>query len=332
MQRPRTAFTLIELLVVIAITGVLVGLLLPAVQKVREAAFRIQCANNLKQLALAATNCDSQEGRLPAGMDRESVGAIVYLLPYLEQEPYFRGFSFDLNFVYWWLDPANRPPLTGPPWDLSPVPRPPDRYGAEGNLKSLICLSGIGPQEAQNVLMMVTRGTVGIDFPPGPWPTDTDLYSGASGNQILTRNHYAPVAGDWYFDGGRYRGLFHYNTRYRLSTVTDGTSNTLMFGEIAGGQILFDGAPGPEMSVLSLPIGGLYTTDGLEDQTDYARANTGPSRFGSRHFGLIQFAFADGSVRSLHNPAAWNWDPAQFRLLLALGGIQDGDALQNTDY
>src|SRR5579885_1120241 len=130
-RRPdRPAFTLIELLVVIAIIAILIGLLLPAVQKVREAAARTQCSNNLKQLALAAQNYESANGKFPPGLaginyvdqgttpDWNTSGALVgclaYLLPYVEQQNVYSQLvvNWDPNAAApaWFLDAANTAP------------------------------------------------------------------------------------------------------------------------------------------------------------------------------------------------------------------------------
>jgi prepilin-type N-terminal cleavage/methylation domain-containing protein/prepilin-type processing-associated H-X9-DG protein len=190
----RRGFTLIELLVVIAIIAVLIGLLLPAVQKVREAASRAKCQNNLKQIGLALHNYHTEHERFPPGRpgdwqsgDRRSWFHLV--LPYVEQGALGQA-------VERW---------TGITYEL------PERFT---RVPSFICPSD--PHGGKN-----NEYLVGVDCCP----------EGLHGNYLLCTGT-APANPPTDPTNSRRDGLFYTQSRVRLTDVTDGTSNTLMGAEI----------------------------------------------------------------------------------------------------
>jgi prepilin-type N-terminal cleavage/methylation domain-containing protein/prepilin-type processing-associated H-X9-DG protein len=326
---PRQGFTLLELLVVIGIIAVLIGLLLPAVQKIREAAARMSCTNNLHQLALAAHDYESARGTLPPGMDQQYVGCLVFLLPFLEQDNRYKNFSFDKSYPLYPRNPLNRPPTTNTDF----IPRPPDLYGCEGTIKSLLCPAAPAPEEYVTVLNFVAWGTPGKDYnavitSPG-W-----TYSSAPGRLIMGRSSYIGMGGyDAPSNAPQNVGFFTYMSKNALARCPDGASNTILFGEMVGGYIDW-GGDGGIPSGISGPswCSGFNYSGPAGLNTSTAPGHRSPvtgqlytqsdndffwAYFSSSHAGVVNFAWGDGSVRALSPNVDWNaW--------IAVTGIQDG--------
>lgn len=219
----RSGFTLIELLVVIAIIAVLVGLLVPAVQKVREAANRMKCSNNLKQIGLALHNYHDSYGFFPAsGWTQAGPGNPagkwhswrVVVLPYMEQENLQR--IFDLNFNWW----------EGP------------NLAAATNRVAIYECPSVGSRQFPTTVAAKPSpapGRPALTFSQPPAATDYEAIQGVQPGSIN------PHVGSSFYSTANRFSVMHRDSRNSMASITDGTSNTVMVVECGGRPQVFRG-------------------------------------------------------------------------------------------
>jgi len=305
----RRGFTLVELLVVIAIIGILVGLLLPAVQAAREAARRMQCSNNLKQLGLAMHNYESAHKRFPSGtvyvwplapapdlnvaIPQGNWGWGALVLPFIEQNNLHNQIGVSQMSMPQSMDiPANLAAMR------TPVP-------------SFRCPSDNGPELNTGRLFSSASGNVANQS------LATSNYVAVNSSNELRRNKGVP--------GGSANGMFAMNAGTKIGEITDGTSNTLMIGERCwqlahnqGGMHINNAAvvfgtrgvrQNSEAGLADCLAAGNYKLNfrSFWPAPNGSTAAGARRAFSSQHTGGAMFARADGSVSFVSDSIEARW-------------------------
>ena len=299
--RRRRAFTLVELLVVIAIIGVLVALLLPAVQSAREAARRSQCANNLKQLGLGAQNFhDTRHFLPPSRVDNfnptpdtfDGVTWAVIILPFIEQQNYYD--QWDVTRAYN-VHPVTTTKVGVPTYFCPSRRRPRDAFSDDtpsGGLSDYAACGGRGPNDGYNA-----NGVI-------------------NANAAMTQG--AMISAKWRLNATNDQ-IIDWKGAVRFADITDGLSNTFLIGDKHVRKYEADGSRAiwgrredrsvynggnnnnfrryAGLSVDSPPV--IHKLDGW-NATDIVQGVDNRC-FGSLHSNVTQFVFCDGSVHAIRN-------------------------------
>lgn len=309
----RSAFTLIELLVVIAIIAILIGLLLPAVQKVREAANRMSCTNNLKQLGLALHNFHDTNQVFPAARWTAAgpgnpagkyVGWRALTLPYIEQENLKKLYNFNED---WWHT-SNHP-------------------AAIYQVKSFQCPSTGQRQEVRSVPALPPRPMVSFSGPLGP--NDYEAIMGV--NSIIDPTRYTTLSIT--------RSAMFQNSTTRITDISDGTGSTILVVECAARPLIYRGrqpiAQQNEQGGGWIDSQGSFSLDGSNQdgsqqgqgptKTPQAMNATNENEPYSFHSGGCNFVFGDGHVQFIR-------EGVDLRVFAALCTRAGGELVGANDY
>jgi len=321
----RKGFTLIELLVVIAIIAILIALLVPAVQKVRAAAARTQCTNNLKQITLASHNYHDSNKKLPPGIvdgpviptgftfGAPCVGGMTFLLPFVEQAPVYNQLSPNPQLL---MADANNTLMTAGWWS-----NPSYFNMSQVVIPIFTCPSDTPTLSSVGTFVILYCDSNDLTFTGGYYPNPTGTLFGRTNYCPSGGAIGGPVGVNFY---GTYMGPFTNRTSTTMNSMSqDGTSNTIFFGETLMTDLnpQTSGLPFRDFSLAWMGAGSFATAWGVAP----ASPNIGWYQYSSLHDGLVLFGFGDGSVRGVLQGTANNF---QFNNIMyywyGASGIMDG--------